>query len=176
MLGDVTGLDLAEVGCGGGHVLRQLGGARLTGIDPSELALETARRNLAGTPVRLLRGNVEDLDLEPASFDRILCTEVLEHTRDPDLVLTAIARLLRSDGVAVITVPNDALIRILKALAHPLGRVEWGGADFHRHAWTPAECSRWLDGTLRVTEYDAAPVRWLPVRACFRCVPQGNRR
>ena len=177
LLGEVTGLDLAEVGCGGGHVLRRFPHARLTAIDPSGLALQSARTQLQGYTVRFIHGAVEDLDLAAASFDRIVCTEVLEHTRDPELVLRTIARLLRPTGIAVITVPNDPLIHRMKALARlppgccfVRGKLDWGGQDYHAHMWTPAAFEQILARHLRVVERDAAPARILPIRACFKCV------
>ena len=177
MVGSHAGLDLCEIGSGGGHVLRLFPDARLTAIDVSTVFLDTARRNLAGYDVRFVKGEVDKLDLPAASFDRIVCTEVLEHTRDPEAILGAIARLLRADGVAVITVPNDPLILRLKTLVRrsPVGwlladRVEWGGDRYHLHRWTPAEFEALLARFFRVTDRAAAPFEALPIRACFRCV------
>jgi SAM-dependent methyltransferase len=179
MVGPHAGLDVCEVGSGGGHVLRLFREARLTAIDVSSVFLDTARRNLGGYDVRFVKGEVDTLDLPAASFDRIVCTEVLEHTRDPEAILAAIARLLRPDGVAVITVPNDPLILRLKTLVRrsPAGwvlgdRVEWGGDRYHLHRWTPAEFETVLGRFFRVTDPAAAPFAALPIRACFRCVPR----
>jgi SAM-dependent methyltransferase len=47
----------------------------------------------------------EALPFEDASFDTILCTEVLEHTREPWRVMAEFARLLRPGGHVVISVP-----------------------------------------------------------------------
>lgn len=47
---------------------------------------------------------------EPAaSFDAILCTEVLEHLPDPVRALAELSRLLRQDGVLLITAPFCSL-------------------------------------------------------------------
>ena len=177
--GDVRGKDLAEIGSGGGHVLRMFPEARLTAIDVSSIYLETARKNLAGYDARFIKGEVDKLDLPAGSFDRIICTEVLEHVRDPAAVLATIARLLRPDGVAVVTVPNDPLILRLKGAVQrtPVGwalgdRVKWGGDEFHIHQWRPAEFERLLERFLRVTDRASAPFAALPIRACFRCVPR----
>lgn len=94
-MGEVAGLDVLEVGSGGGHVLRMFPGATLTALDVSDDFLEMARRNLDGLDVRFLKGEVDKLGLEPSSFDRIICTEVLEHTENPEAILATIAMLLR---------------------------------------------------------------------------------
>jgi len=177
LVGESAGLELCEVGAGGGHVLRLFPEARLTAIDVSQVFLDTARKNLAGYDVRFIKGEVEKLDLPAASFDRIVCTEVLEHTVDPLAILAALARLLRPDGVAVITIPNDDLIGRLKALVRrtPAGwllrdRVEWGGDAYHMHRWTPDDFRRLLEAYFRVTDFRGAPLDALPLRACYRCI------
>jgi 2-polyprenyl-3-methyl-5-hydroxy-6-metoxy-1,4-benzoquinol methylase len=179
MVGAAAGLELAEVGSGGGHVLRLFPEARLTAIDVSSVFLETAKKNLAGYDARFIKGEIDKLDLPPKSFDRIICTEVLEHTEDPDSILAAISRLLRPSGVAVITIPNDPLINRLKAIVRrtPIGailrtRVNWGGDEYHLHTWTPDAFERKLSGYFRVVEAHAAPFDRLPIRACFRCLPR----
>jgi 2-polyprenyl-3-methyl-5-hydroxy-6-metoxy-1,4-benzoquinol methylase len=175
--GDTRGLDLAEIGSGGGHVLRLFPDARLTAIDVSSVFLDTARKNLAGYDARFIKGEVDKLDLPAESFDRIICTEVLEHTQDPEAILATIVRLLRPYGVAVITVPNDPLILQLKSVVRrtPVGwalgeRVKWGGDEFHIHRWTPGQFEALLGRFMRVTDRRSAPFDALPVRACFRCV------
>jgi 2-polyprenyl-3-methyl-5-hydroxy-6-metoxy-1,4-benzoquinol methylase len=177
-LGNVDGLEVAEIGSGGGHVLRMFPTAKLTAIDVSDVYLENARRNLEGYDVRFVKGEVDKLDLPSAMFDRVVCTEVLEHVVDPDAVIAAIARLLRPSGVAAITVPNDPLILRIKGVLRrrPLqwlvrDKIEWGGDDFHLHRWTPEEFEALLSCHLLVLERGFAPVRAVPLRACFRCAP-----
>src|SRR5919106_274951 len=69
-MGDVDGLDVLEVGSGGGHVLQMFPTARLTALDVSDVYLENARRNLAGYDVRFVKGEVDKMDLQAASFGR----------------------------------------------------------------------------------------------------------
>lgn len=179
-VGDEAGLEIAEVGSGGGHVLRLFPRAHLTAIDVSDVYLDIARKNLAGYDVRFLKGEVDKLDLQAASFDRVICTEVLEHVVDPGAVLAAIARLLRPSGAAVVSVPNDPLILRVKNVIRRtparwlLGsRIEWGGDEFHLHRWTADEFEHLLAGHLHVLERRCAPVGLVPLRVCFRCRPKG---
>jgi 2-polyprenyl-3-methyl-5-hydroxy-6-metoxy-1,4-benzoquinol methylase len=179
MVGDHAGLALAEVGSGGGHVLRMFKHARLTAFDVSEVFLETARKNLRGYDVSYVKGEIDKLDIPRQSFDRIICTEVLEHTVDPEAVLAAIARMLKSDGVAVITIPNDPLINQIKSivshtpiLSRMRRRIEAGGEHFHLHQWTPDQFARVLGHHFRVTERRCAPIEQFPIRACYRCIPR----
>jgi len=177
-VGDETGLEIAEIGSGGGHVLGMFPRARLTAIDVSDVYLDNARKNLTGYDVRFLKGEVDKMELPSATFDRVICTEVLEHVVNPGAVLAAMARLLRPSGVAVVTFPNDPLILRVKGTIRRtparriLGsRIEWGGDEFHLHRWTPGEFEHLLVQHFRVTDRRCAPLGLIPLRACFRCRP-----
>lgn len=47
------------------------------------------------------------------TFDSVLCTEVLEHTQDPDSVLQEIHRVLKPGGQLILTVPFSARAHFL---------------------------------------------------------------
>ena len=175
-VGNADGLRILEVGSGGGHVLRMFPRSRLTALDVSERFLDNARRNLSGYDAAFVLGEVDKLDLGDGSFDRVICTEVLEHTQEPEAILGAIARLLAPGVRAVVTVPNDPLIGRLKSLVRhtPAGwllgdRIEWGGDRYHIHRWTPSEFERQLGRSLTVERRKCAPSDLVPVRACFLC-------
>ena len=176
MVAEDPGHRILEIGSGGGHVLRMFRRARLTAVDVSDSFLDTARRNLAGYDVTFIKGEVQKLRLPAHSFDRIICTEVLEHTQEPEAILAEIGRLLDPGGRAVITVPNDRLINVLKAAVRrsPVGwalgdRIQWGGEHFHLHQWRPDEFQALLSRHLTVERRRCAPFDWFPVRVCFLC-------
>lgn len=179
LVGPPAGLELLEVGVGGGHVLERFRDGRLTATDVSTVYLDLARERLASLEVRFLHGELERLRLPPRSFDRVICSEVIEHVVDPDGLLREIARVLKPDGWAVITVPNDPLIARLKKIARWLppwrggavGNVEWGGQDYHLHRWSPAQFSRLLNDHFHVAQYAPVPSAHLPIRLCYRCEP-----
>jgi SAM-dependent methyltransferase len=176
MVDEKPGLRILEVGSGGGHVLRMFERSRLTAVDVSGVFLDNARRNLRGYDAEFLHGEIVKLCLPAESFDRVICTEVLEHTTNPEEILEELARLLRPDGRAVITVPNDKLIEGLKAVLRRTpagwllgGRVNWGGDEFHIHKWRPSEFRALLSRFFVVESQRAAPFDALPIRACFQC-------
>lgn len=168
-----------EVGCGGGHVLRLFPEAQLVGVDVSEVMLDKARRNLAGLEATLLHGELDDVGLDPGSFDAIVCTEVLEHVVDPEAVLRSMAGLVKPSGRVVVTFPNDNLINGIKGVVKrtgltrlpPLQRVEWGGDHYHLHVWSVDEMRQLLSRFFTVREERFAPLRALPIRCCFLCRP-----
>ncbi len=175
-VGDADGLRVLEIGSGGGHVLAMFRSSKLTAVDVSRRFLDIARRRLAGCDVAFRLGEVQRLGLPEGSFDRIICTEVLEHASDPEAILAEAARLLAPGGRAVVTVPNDPLILRLKRIVRctPVGwlvgdRIEWGGDRYHVHRWTPDEFEAVLRRFFRVERRRYAPGRLLPIRACFLC-------
>jgi len=168
---------ILEVGCGGGHVLRRFRQAKLTGVDVSGEMLAKAEKNLAGYDVRFLKGDLAELDLEDGSFDGIVCTEVLEHTVDPEHILGQIKRLAKPGGRIVITFPNDHLINGIKTVIRktrltvlpPLRRVAWGGDHYHLHVWSMAEMRSLMRKYFTLVDEQHAPSRVFPIRCCFKC-------
>lgn len=47
----------------------------------------------------------EHFPFDPGSFDSVVSNQVFEHVRDPDQFLTEISRILRDDGLVLITAP-----------------------------------------------------------------------
>ena len=57
-----------------------------------------------------LVSDITDIPAPDASFDAILCTEVLEHVPEPTRALDEFERLLRPKGVVILTVPFASLV------------------------------------------------------------------
>ncbi len=104
-----------EVGCGAGNILELVSSDDRVGVDLSPFLLEKARARL-GPSVTLSEMNAEALTFQDASFDRVYCSEVLEHVIDPGQVLAEMHRVLRPNGVAVVSVPDERAINRLKGL------------------------------------------------------------
>jgi len=78
-------------------------GWKLHLVEVSAFAAETARR-LWGFNVTVSR--IEDFDCPPDTFDFIKLGHVIEHLRDPYLVLEKLRGMLRSGGVILIDTDN----------------------------------------------------------------------
>lgn len=123
-----TALDLKsdhhvlDVGCGAGNLLAMLQGARLVGVDLAESLLKEARERLKGRPnVQLYKANIEALPFPDRTFDRVVCSEVLEHALRPEAILAEMRRVAKPGARVVITVPNEDLINWTKRLILKLG-------------------------------------------------------
>jgi 2-polyprenyl-3-methyl-5-hydroxy-6-metoxy-1,4-benzoquinol methylase len=166
MAGDTAGRRVLEVGCGAGHLLRLFPEAQLVGVDVSPLALESAARNLAGYDATLVLADAETVE---GQYDVVICSEVLEHVVQPTRVLDRINALLAPSGTAIITVPNEPLIRVAKTIFRPFMRVEWGGGEHHLHHWSPRNFEALLKRFLLVEERAFAPSPLMRIRCCYRC-------
>ena len=123
------GQRLLEVGSGIGTDLVRFarGGARVTGIDLSQTAIDLARKNfeLNGVAAEELRvGNGEDLPYESASFDVVYGHGVIQYTANAPALIREFHRVLKPGGTGIFMVYNrvswlNALSKVMKvALEH----------------------------------------------------------
>jgi ubiquinone/menaquinone biosynthesis C-methylase UbiE len=98
-----TGRRLLDVGCGTGHHLSALQqrGFDVCGIDGSADMLAQARA--LNPTVELKLADVDALPVPDASFDVVICIEVLRYLPDPTRCIREIARVLRPGGMALVT-------------------------------------------------------------------------
>lgn len=54
--------------------------------------------------------DIEKLPFKKNEFDMVLCTEVLEHVPHPWIAINELYRVLKTDGIAIITVPHLAYL------------------------------------------------------------------
>jgi len=116
-LGDLSGKDVLDFGCGPGHDLVEISTTstprRLVGADVSPSALQIARSRLAlhssHAELTLIdeSGRLSD---EDESFDVILCTGVLQHCPNVSATLSELFRVLKPGGFMKIMVYNTASI------------------------------------------------------------------
>lgn len=99
---------ILDVGCGNGIISLHLGklGFDVTGIDVSEKTIGNARKNNQYPNVKFYVKSAEDLVASGEKFDAIICSEVLEHLRNPGALLSVLSQSLTDDGILIVTVPN----------------------------------------------------------------------
>jgi 2-polyprenyl-3-methyl-5-hydroxy-6-metoxy-1,4-benzoquinol methylase len=103
-----AGGNILDVGCGNGVISRHLGqfGYNVLGIDISQKTIEVARSKNKLPNVRFDVISAEDLIAQGKQFDAVICSEVLEHLHQPEILLKTLYRSLKDDGTLVVTVPN----------------------------------------------------------------------
>ncbi len=127
--GSFRGQRLIEVGCGIGTDLVRFaqGGARVTGVDLAQTAIDLARKNfeLHGVAAEELRvGNGEGLPYPDASFDVAYAHGVIQYTANAAQLVRECHRVLKPGGTGIFMVYNrvswlNALSKVMKvALEH----------------------------------------------------------
>src|SRR4030042_6405078 len=103
---------ILEIGCGDGfylHLLSNLGinNLEIVGCDIDSNALASARKNLKGKNIRLIKNDLmKGLPFKNNFFDKIIMSEVLEHLPDDLKGLREAKRVLKRGGKLVVSVPN----------------------------------------------------------------------
>lgn len=128
-----------DVGCGGGLLAEEFArlGCQVTGIDPSIPSLTTARKHaeLAGLQIAYQRGIGEQISFADASFDIVICCDVLEHVSNVARVIQEISRVLVANGIFFYDTINRTFFSWFAAIK--LAQ-EWKMTSFlppHLHDW-----------------------------------------
>jgi 2-polyprenyl-3-methyl-5-hydroxy-6-metoxy-1,4-benzoquinol methylase len=105
----VKGKKILDVACGVGYgssLLIDKEAFSVTGIDISEKAINYARKNFKRKNVKFVTGNAEKLPFGNEVFDVVVSFETIEHLRQPNMFLKEAKRVLKNDGLFIISTPN----------------------------------------------------------------------
>ena len=105
-----AGTRALDLGCGSGVVAHFLAeqGASVDAVDTNEDAIRFARGQFARDGLRFHLVAASEMAFPDASFDLIVCMEVIEHLAVSQVaeLLGVVRRLLRPEGVLLVTTPN----------------------------------------------------------------------
>lgn len=117
---DYRGATALDVGCGGGILAEEFAGMgfRVTGIDPSEQSLTTARHHAhaKGLSIQYQQGTGESIPFADNAYSVVCCCDVLEHVRDLPKVVNEIYRVMKPGGVFFFDTLNRTLVSKLVAI------------------------------------------------------------
>lgn len=128
-----------DVGCGEGftiHYLRNLfREVQFSGIDVNADAINQAKKTNPFADFKV--GSIFDLPYPGSSFDLVICSEVLEHLKEPEKALKELGRV--SNKYLLLSVPNEPWFRISSFLSgkylktrgnHPEHIQNWNKKEF----------------------------------------------
>lgn len=108
--------DILDVGCGRGYIDFKLKDCvdknhnlRVVGIDNYKPAIDfadTRKKFLNRDDCHFKLMDTCKLEFKNNFFDIIICSEVLEHLKDPQAAMKEIYRVLKKGGLAIISTPN----------------------------------------------------------------------
>jgi 2-polyprenyl-3-methyl-5-hydroxy-6-metoxy-1,4-benzoquinol methylase len=118
-------IKLLDIGSGSGQFLYEMKtlGLDVYGIEPGKFDEEGNKRyNL-----NIKKGDIKSAKYKKESFDIITLNHVLEHINTPNETLQEIKKVLKKDGVLIISVPNT------NSLAFRIYNKNWYQLDIPRH-------------------------------------------
>lgn len=111
-----------DVGCGIGHSASFLAPRHSVGLDLDPGALADQDRPTAAADMRRL-------PFVDGAFAGVMSVQSIEHVPDPEVALAEMARILDTDGTAVIVTPNRLTFGRPDEIIDPYHYVEWAPAE-----------------------------------------------
>ncbi len=128
----VRGKTVLDAACGAGYgaaACSAAGARAVVGVDGSDRALDEAERR-HGATVTFRKADILALPFDGSTFDLVTSFETIEHVDDPERALDELRRVLKADGLLVMSTPNR--------LVYPPGN------PFHLHEFTSDEFAQTL--------------------------------
>lgn len=120
---------ILDVGCATGlflHVMNMDANWDAHGVEPNNYAATIAQERYG---LNVHHGTLEQAQYPARSFDVVTLWDVLEHVHDPAATLDEIHRILKSDGLLILRVPNGI------SRDAGLFKETWAGWDPPRHLY-----------------------------------------
>ena len=101
---------ILDIACGTGYGTYILSSRckEIIGLDNSEDAINLAKRKYIHKNLSFLKADATSTNLESSSFDVIISLETIEHIQDQQAFLSEIMKLLKPDGLLLLSCPNIA--------------------------------------------------------------------
>lgn len=164
-----------ELGCGAGNIMQKIKvGQELWGVDISDFMLKLSKQGKYHLPVKLIRADVENLPKEviETKFDKIYCSEVLEHVQRPEKVLSQIKKIAKEQSIIIVSIPNEKLINRIKGFLQKIKIFNFLFPDiskkmddeWHLHHFDLGKLKELVSHDYIIKETKGIPYFWLPIR------------
>jgi GT2 family glycosyltransferase/2-polyprenyl-3-methyl-5-hydroxy-6-metoxy-1,4-benzoquinol methylase/glycosyltransferase involved in cell wall biosynthesis len=128
------GKTVLDVACGEGYGTNLIGtvAASTVGVDIDESIIEFARRNHGAARLHFLCAPARNIPINNKNFDVIVSFETIEHFSEHDEFLQEINRLLKDDGLFIISSPNRDIYTVRNKYCNPFHMKELDLHQFER--------------------------------------------
>lgn len=129
-----------DAGCGTGYGSAELAqsATEVTGVDIAADAIEYASTNYPIAGLRFIEASCAAVPFPAESFDLVVAFEVIEHLADYRAFLNECGRVLKPDGLLIVSSPNKRYYAETRAATGP--------NPFHQHEFEAEEFVRELEG------------------------------
>ncbi len=106
----VEGKVVLDIASGSGYGSAFLGttAKQVYGVDINADAIAYANKNYAAKNVRFIKGDGVNIPLEDNAVDVVVSFETIEHIEDYKTFMGEVRRVLKDDGLFILSTPNDA--------------------------------------------------------------------
>lgn len=103
----LKGLDILDIGCGGGLVCEPLArlGGNVSGADADAQAIDVAKAHAAENGLEITYENKPAEDIQK-KFDVVLALEIIEHVTDPAEFVKSVSGLVKPGGLVIFSTLN----------------------------------------------------------------------
>ncbi len=153
---------VVDVGCGDGGAIKFCAqqGADVIFLDINEEKVKDIEARLQGTvsgKLTGISGTAEKIDVAGNSADKVICTEVLEHVDDPQVLMAEMARIGKPGALYLLTVPHESGETVMKATAPP----QYFEKPNHIRIFTESDFRALVEGAgLEIERYEAFGAFW----------------
>ena len=99
---------ILDIACGEGYgsALLAKSAQSVVGVDIAQEAIDHAQELYRASNLKFVQGSATQLEFADASFDVVVSFETIEHLAEQEQMLKELSRVLRSDGILIISSPN----------------------------------------------------------------------
>ena len=163
--------EILDIGCGAGHIIEEIEAGNITAIDISKEMLSKAKKRLRKKRVTFLKRDAQNIRLRK-KFDKIICSEVIEHIPNPKKLIDEILKLSKESTIIVFTIPNENLIDLLKNILKlfRINRIYQISSDeWHLHRFDLEMLEKLLKDRMEIFKVSKIPLTLFPLRYVVGC-------
>ena len=129
----VRGKTVLDIASGSGYGTNAISNYadKVFGVDVDQDAVKYAQKNYTNSKIEFLKGDGRDIPLPDNAVDIVVSFETIEHIEDYGHFVKEVKRVLKADGLFVLSTPND------KEFPE--------GAHFHIHEFEHEELQKLVD-------------------------------
>jgi len=170
--------NILAAGCGEGYIENKIPIGKITLVDLSKEAIRRAKTNSNRLKdKKFIVADLEYLPFTKSSFDKIECSEVIEHVYSPKSLLSELHRVLKPNGSLVITFPNEPFINLIKKFFIflrifylffpnvPKDMVE----EWHLRSYDLSSFKKDSHRLWKIETIQTIPFKLLPIRYAVKC-------